>query len=101
MSDYPTLSYFVGGWLNQDWVEDYDTVWDVVNGFLADEPGKADELRADVHRLVLEGRSDDELKDLLVYEMQCGYYPPGDGLTYSTWLAAFDGYMSGLQRGKP
>ncbi len=93
-TSYPALAHFVGAWLHQDWVLDYETVWDALEAFRVEEPSCVDQLRDDVGRLVSAGLSDAELEELVGDRLGCEYWPPGDGLTFSSWLAEVDVRLS-------
>jgi hypothetical protein len=76
------LELLVSGYLNQDWPEDFATVWDAVDTFRSDEgPDTAAAARGEVTSLLAAAHSDDDLRHLLVEQLGCGYWPPGDGLT--------------------
>jgi hypothetical protein len=87
MRECPTLRHLLGAYLHQDWADEFPTVWEGVTAFMRDEPAMVDPLRADVDTLLAEGRSEDALRRLLVDECGIGYWAPGDGLSFSEWLA--------------
>ena len=43
-------------------------------------------MRREVRALRGQNLSEDALREVVGDELQCDYWPPGDGLTYSTWL---------------
>jgi hypothetical protein len=82
-----SLRLLVQGYLHQDWPMDYASVWDAVDAFRASEsPATVASLNADVRQLIDENYDEDALKRLLVDELGSGYFPPGDGSTFSDWL---------------
>jgi hypothetical protein len=54
------------------------------------EPDLVAELRREVRALRAQHLSDERLKELIGDQLGCDYWPPGDGLTYSTWLAELE-----------
>lgn len=96
MTEFPGLEYLMGAYLHQDWGLDHDTVWDVVDHLVsAEQPSVVDELRDDVRRLVAEHRSEEELKTLLLDELDSYYWVYGDNSTFTEWLAELDQRLNG------
>jgi hypothetical protein len=87
MSEFPTLRHLLRGYLNQDWPDEFPTIWDGVAAFKRDEPAIVDALRGEIDRLIAEERTEEALRRLLVDELGSGYWPPGDGKTFSEWLS--------------
>lgn len=82
------LKHLLQAYLNQDWPDDYATVWDAVDEFKRSDPARVELLRREVAELIAEGRDEEGLKLLLVDELGGEYWPPGDGSTFSDWLLA-------------
>lgn len=91
------LENLLGGYVNQDWDLDYSDVWEAVRAFIGDQPGSVvDEARSQLWELLNSNKSEEDLKRVLISEIGCGYWPPGDGLTFRTWLEGVAQYL-----GKP
>jgi hypothetical protein len=86
MSDLKALGTLIGGYLNEDWPEDYGDPWAAVEAFVRYEPGYAPAVRSDVEQLVAEQISDREVEKRLA-KFGLGYRPSVDGsIMYRTWL---------------
>lgn len=81
--------------MHQDWDLDHATVWDALDDFVAGEPRSVGELGREVRELRRRDLSEDALREVVGNELRCDYWPPGDGLTYSSWLAEVDRRLSG------
>jgi hypothetical protein len=89
------LERLVAGYLNQDWPEDFASVWEAVDAFRRDEgPDTAAAARREVASLLAAPHSEEDLRQLLVEQLGCGYWPPGDGLTFGGWLAVLADRLS-------
>ena len=88
MSSLAGLSELLHMYFHQDWVDDFSDPWEVVDDFIREEPQLAAGLPAEVNGLLQENPSEERLKQLLVYELHCGYYMEADGWTYRGWLSA-------------
>src|SRR5687767_9269519 len=83
--DLSALWLFMGGYLHQDWREEYDSTELAFQDFLRSEP--RDALRvSDELRTVLDSDLDESaLRDLL-QQLGSFYLPDADGLTTREWL---------------
>ena len=88
MSALAGLTELVQGYFHEDWVDDYSGPWDVVDEFIRDDPQLAADLPAEVNSILQDNPSEENLKQLLLYELHCGYYIEADGWTYRGWLLA-------------
>ena len=86
MSSYPTLEHLFGVYINEDWPDDYGTVWAAIDDFVRDEPELAELATAEVRELLSRGLSEGELKRVLD-NLSCNYWPYGRGSNYLEWLA--------------
>jgi hypothetical protein len=94
MSDWPALQLLLQGYLHQDWPLDFESVWEGVDAFMSSEPGMVDALRREVEQLYEERLSDEHLRRLLIDELGSGYWPPGNGMSFSAWLTALRKHLS-------
>jgi len=86
VSDLKALSTLIGGYLNEDWPDDYGDPWAAVEAFVRYEPSYAPSLRSDVEHLVAEQISDQDVEKRLG-KFGLGYRPSTDGsIQYRTWL---------------
>jgi CdiI immunity protein len=91
MTKMSDLALLIGGYLNQDWPEDYAQVWDAVEAFRREEPAdRVESACMQVRELLARRLDDDELQHFLIDELHCGYWPLGDGMTFSNWLVALE-----------
>jgi len=82
------LDALIGGYLNQDWPEEYRDPWAAVERFVEWEPDFAPHLRADVVWLTARCESDQDLVYVLD-RMALGYAATNDGWkSYGEWLLA-------------
>ena len=88
MSTFAGVTELVRGYFHEDWVDDYSGPWDVVDDFMDDRPQLVAKLPEEVDRVLQEYPSEEHLKQLLLYELRCGYYIEADGWTYRGWLSA-------------
>lgn len=83
------------GYLNQSWKEIY--IWDgqepsyppVVRKLKTELSGEElEETVKQLKEVITAGKDSDEegWMDILTWDLNLGYYPPGDGLTYEEWL---------------
>jgi hypothetical protein len=76
-----------GGYLHQDWPDEYPDVWEAVEAFLEESPPAArGGLLTDVTGVIALDLTEVDLRRIMIYDLGAGYDPGGDGLTYSEWL---------------
>lgn len=80
------LRLLFGGYLNLDWIDDYDDAWAAVDEFVELESCARD-LPGEVSALLSSQPSEGELRRLLVDDLGSGYLPDSDGWRYDEWLA--------------
>jgi hypothetical protein len=83
---FASLRLLFGGYLNLDWIDDYDDPWDAVSDFAASEPSASD-LPGEVGVLLSSQPQEPELRHVVVDELGSGYLPESDGWRYDEWLA--------------
>ena len=86
MSYLPALSLLLQGYLNPDWVDDYEDVWSAVDDFARNEPESARVIRQEVDSLLRTVSSEETLRRIVVNELRSGYLPEADGWGYRSWL---------------
>jgi len=95
MTRYPTLDYFFGVYLHEDWPDDYGNEWTALDAFMAEGPAEDPQLfRADVTRLLAEDPSEDDLRKLILDDLGCYLNPEVDGWTYREWLQALSDHVA-------
>jgi|SRR4051812_10990356 len=88
MTDLKALSTLIGGYLNQDWPEEYSDPWAAVERFVQWEPDYAPHLRADIAWLMTRCASDQDLENVMD-KWALGYAATNDGWdSYGAWLLA-------------
>jgi hypothetical protein len=88
MTEYEALEDFFHTFLNQDWYSEFDAdPWRAVLDFTRLGPEVASRARTEVALILASDRSEDELRELVLDELDSAYTPEGDGWTYRDWLA--------------
>jgi hypothetical protein len=88
MKHLAALELFLGGYLHEDWADDYPDLWHAVDDFSDGEPQAAPHIRTDVDHVLTQCRSEEEIQRT-VRALGIKYYPPGDGWdSYRAWLLA-------------
>jgi hypothetical protein len=90
MTEYPAFVQFVSCYLHLDWTYDYDSdVWGAVEDFARSEPRYAPLIGAEIEALLASGRSEHQLRTLIVDELDGQYWlEDDDPQTYRGWLTA-------------
>ncbi len=95
MNPYPTLWQFFGGYLHQDWHDDYPDVWAAVAGFLADGPPENVQLFQDEIASLLAGHpAEDDVRHLVLDDLDSYYLAEVDGWKYRDWLQALSDHAA-------
>lgn len=84
-----SLDQFFGGYLHQDWSDDYGTWQNAVRHFMAEgTDSERSQTVAGIERLLLDILDDEELSRHLYRELGCYYSPRPDagGPTVRQWL---------------
>ena len=88
MSD---LGVLLGAILNQDWTDDYPTVWAAVDYFCSSpERETVMGAHAELVDLLAKGLSENALLDVLLDDYDSGYWPPGDDTTATGFLTRLE-----------
>ena len=101
MTDFKALEILLGGYLHEDWADDYPTALQAIDEFTHAEPDHAPQIRADVDEVVRRFGSEAELavqlrKLGLVYRIQF------DGWTsHRDWLLAVADRVEEILRKSP
>lgn len=85
--DYPELQQFLAGYFNQDWAEDHKNAIDVVRFFISETPTDAiEEVQAELKKLILAPKTEQELQDFLFKDLGCYYYYKNEWKDGKAWL---------------
>jgi CdiI immunity protein len=88
-SPYPTLARFFGAYLHQDWNDDYADEWAAVHAFLADGPPENAQLfRAEISSLLAEHPAEEEVRQIVLDDLDSCCLVEVDGWTFRDWLKA-------------
>jgi hypothetical protein len=86
MKHFVALELFLGGYLHEDWADDYPDLWHAVDDFTDGEPQAAPRFGAEVEQLLSQCQNEQQLQQAL-RQLGIVYYPPGDGWeSYRAWL---------------
>ena len=83
MTEDSALGQLIGAYLNQDLFDFYPNVLAAVDDFVADNPGEAEHLIAEINQVLTENPTDDQLETLLD-GLGIGFI--ADPITYREWL---------------
>ena len=101
MTDLKALGTLIGGYLNEDWPDEYGDPWLAVDRFVLWEPDYAPLVRADVEQLVAACGSDDEIEKIMD-RFGLGYAATTDGWSsYRAWLLAVADRVEEILRKSP
>lgn len=88
MKRYPALEQLFGGYLHEDWAEDYADFLHAIDAFVENEPSYAPAAPSESARLLGECATDEILEQRLD-DLGLVYYPPGLGWSsYRSWVLA-------------
>lgn len=88
MTEFEALDTLLGGYLHEDWADDYADPWQAVDEFTHSQPEYAPAVRADVDEVLRRCRSESELT-LQLRKLGLAYYPASDGwASKRAWLLA-------------
>jgi CdiI immunity protein len=88
VSEFKALNTLLGGYLHEDWADDYAHPWQAVDEFTQSQPEYAPAVRPEVDEVLRRCGSEPELTLQL---RKCGlaYYPASDGWpSKRAWLLA-------------
>lgn len=94
MTRYHSLLQFFGGYLNQDWPDEYADEWAALDEFLRDNPDAAKGFRPEIQALLDEHLSEEELSKVLFYDLACAYSAENLGWKYRDWLKALSDHAA-------
>ncbi len=93
MTEYPSLFQFFGGYLNQDWPDEYADEWAALEEYLSDNPRGATGFCPEIQALLEEHPDEGELRRMLFQELGCAYSAEVDGWKYRDWLQALSDHV--------
>ena len=94
MTEYPTLEQFFGGYLHQDWRDDYPDEWAALDDFLEDGPEVVDSFRREVAVVLADYESEADLRQLVLDELGSFSMVEVRGWTYRAWLQALSNHAA-------
>jgi hypothetical protein len=88
MKQCPALEQLFGGYLHEDWAEDYVDFLQATDAFVQHQPSSGPAVPGEIAQLLRECDSEAVLEERLD-DLGLVYYPPGLGCnSYRTWLLA-------------
>ena len=84
MNMTPALWEFLGGYLHQDWADEFTDEWQALDQFISDAPELASGLAGEINRVLSEHDSEYDLHSYLT--QQGANYRPLDEGGYRGWL---------------
>ncbi len=95
MTPYPTLWHFFGAYMHEDWRDDYVDEWAAVDGFIADGPPEDPELfRAEIAQLLTRYPSEEEVRKIVLNDLESCYLADVNGWKYRDWLQALSDHAT-------
>lgn len=95
MTKYPTLERFFGAYLHQDWRDDYADEWAAVDGFIADgTPEDPEFFRAEVALLLAQHADEEEVRNIVLDDLDSNYLADVSGWKYRDWLQALSDHAA-------
>jgi hypothetical protein len=94
MTEYFELSQFFGGYLNEDWPDDYADEWAALDDYLRGSPGVAPAFCKEAQALLDEHLSEEELSRVIFYDFGCAFSAEVAGWKYRDWLKALSDYVA-------
>ena len=84
--EYPNLYGLFSAYFHQDWAMDDPTADDVVRRYIRHaDPQEVQRVADEIIAFLRIEMTEDE-RQAILDSLYCEYYPPGDGLTYASWL---------------
>ncbi|QLG92425.1 hypothetical protein HZF02_10780 [Pseudomonas yamanorum] len=85
--NYPELQQLLAGYFNQDWVDEYKTADEVIQGFISESSyERTEKAQQELESLLRSHKSEQELQDFLFFTMGCSYYYPHEWPSGRLWL---------------
>lgn len=95
MIRYPTLDHFFGGYMHQDWHDDYPDEWAALDAFVAEGPPEAADLfRAEIALLLTEHPSEDDVRKIVLDDLDSYYLADVNGWKYRAWMQALSDHAA-------
>ena len=95
MTRYPVLDYFFGGYMHQDWREDYPDEWAALDDFIRSEPeGSAAGFCKEASQLLATEPTEAELRELLLEDFGAAAMVENKGWKYRDWIQAMSDHAA-------
>jgi len=89
------LASFFGGYMHEDWNDDYPDEWAAVDGFLADGPPEnAHVFRTEIAALLAEHPIEEDVRRIVLDELGSYCLVEVDGWKYRDWLTALSNHAA-------
>ena len=86
-SQRSALERFILAYFHQDWRLDNASRAEVANNFVRTQPEMAHSVTQDLQALLVEERTDEQLRDLLLWQCHLSYDPWRDEISMHEWLS--------------
>ena len=101
MIEFPTLDYFFGVYLHEDWPDDYGNEWAALDAFMAEGPPEDLQLfRDEIAQLLGKYSAEEDLRKIILEDLGSYLDPTPDGWNYRDWCLALSNYI-GKATGHP
>ena len=94
MTDYPLLWQVFGGYMHQDWRDDYADEWAAVEGFARDAPAKVEVFRSEIAALLSAHPMEEDVRKVVLDDLDSYYLVDVNGWKYRDWLQAMSDHAA-------
>jgi hypothetical protein len=96
---YPALWQLLGGYLHQDWQDDYESPSAALRDFVSGEPSYVVDLPTEIEKVLNSTPDDAALEETLV-DLGSGFLPSGAGQNPREWLRSLKDETQRLMQGQ-
>jgi hypothetical protein len=91
--EWDEIQTLFGGYLNQDFPEDYGDAWNAVRQYCVDSTTANIATAVDELKEILERFHDEQQLEAVAAQLGSEYYPPGAGQTYREWMTELGAFL--------
>ena len=88
MRKYEELCQLMGGYLHEDFAEEFGSPWNAVDSFVDGSPDWAPLVSSQIREILASVTSEEDLAQVVHHVLGSAYSVTADGWTYREWLEA-------------
>jgi uncharacterized protein (DUF2164 family) len=92
-NEWDEVRTLFGGYLHQDFIDDYGDEWGAVRQYCADATASHITAAADELADVLENFQNEKQLEVVADRLGSAFYPPGVGQTYRGWMSELERFL--------